>query len=241
MSELMPIKQAKQRHAEKTCSVLMFLYQHKWSHQDVLQLLLGLSTRQAIHKTLLQLQKRRVIKKHSLDNCFGSHISIWGITATGIDRCVELNHLCQKIYAFEPSKFKALQMRHKLDIQLTQIRAEKAGWRDVRFSGLNKKAAKKPDLIATRPDKKIICFEIERSLKTPSLYSRIVVSHLEARKRGSWDEIYYLMPNENIKQRVANAINTLKVARYKNRVITLTEAHKEPFKFFNYNERWEQP
>jgi hypothetical protein len=235
----MPINQAKHRNAEKTYKVLMFLHRYKWSHQDVLQRLLKLNSRQAIHKTLAQMQKCRLISKQVIEKEYGAPVIIWAITAHGINQCLELNEHCDKVYAFELSKFKVVQMHHRLDIQLAQIKAESAGWTNLTVSGFNKKGCQKPDLIGTRPDGKTVAFELERTQKQVSRYGKIIVSHLTARKQGFWDEIYYLMPTSNLKKRIEFVITTLDKAKYQNRIISLTVAHKEPFKFFTYDEDWD--
>lgn len=238
-TQLMPIDQAKQRNAEKTYKLLMFLHRYKWSHQDVLQKLLKLNSRQAIHKTLKQMQRCRLISKQVIEKEYGAPVIIWAITAHGINQCLELNEQCDKVYAFELSKFKVVQLHHRLDTQLVQIKAESAGWRNLSVSGFNKKGFQKPDLIGTRPDGKIIAFEVERTQKQISRYGKIIVSHLTARKQGYWDEIYYLMPTQNLKNRIKVAFNTIEKAKYRNQTISLTTAHKEPFKFFTYDEDWD--
>ena len=55
-STLLNITDAKARNFEKTAAILKFLYLHKFSHQSVLQKLVNVNSRQAIHKSLVHLE-----------------------------------------------------------------------------------------------------------------------------------------------------------------------------------------
>ena len=235
---LLSYGQSRARHVEKTYKVLSFLRTEKWSHQNILQALLQLRSRQAIHKTLMKMESQRLIKRHSVESGFGQAMTIWGITPHGVMMSIQDDELYKDVRAFEYSKLKATQLNHTIDIQYARVKAESAEWADWQNAGFAKKGSKNPDAIALRPDGKKICFEIERSLKAFRRYQDILVSHLAAKKEGRWDEIYYLMPDTAMKKRVERIFSDINTARYQKRTIAITSAHKAPFKFFTLAENW---
>lgn len=235
---LLSYDQSRARHVEKTHKVLSFLRTEKWSHQSILQNLLELRSRQAIHKTLLKMESQGLIKRHSIDSGFGQAMTVWGITPHGVMMSIQDDEVYKDVRAFEYSKIKATQLNHTFDIQCARIKAESAGWTDWQNAGFAKKGSKNPDAIALRPDGKRICFEVERSLKAFRRYQDILVSHLSARKEGRWDEIYYLMPDQAMKKRVERIFSDIESARYQKRTISINSAHKAPFKFFTLSENW---
>ena len=235
---LLNYEHSRARNLEKTHQVLTFLRSEKWSHQNILQALLQLQSRQAIHKTLLKMESQGLIKRHSVESGFGQAMTVWGITPHGVMMSIQDDELYKDVRAFEYSKLKATQLNHTLDIQLARVKAESAGWSDWQNAGFAKKGSKNPDAIALRPDGKRICFEVERSLKAFRRYQDILVSHLSAKKVGRWDEIYYLMPDQAMKKRVERIFSDIDSARYQKRTIVINSSHKAPFKFFTLSENW---
>lgn len=237
--KLLRYDQSRARNLEKTLQVLRFLQTEKWSHQDVLQRLLHLFSRQAIHKTLLKLESQGLIKRHTIECGFGPAMTVWGITPHGVMMSIQEGEAYSDIRAFEYSKLKSTQLNHTLDIQLARVKAQQAGWAEWQTAGFAKKGFKNPDAIALRPDGKRVAFEIERSLKSFRRYQDILVSHLAARKEGRWDEIFYLMPDASMKKRVKRIFSDIDSARYQKRNISINSAHKAPFKFFTLSESWD--
>jgi hypothetical protein len=238
---LLPRQQAFERHDFKVKTILVFLRTERWSQQDILQKLLKLQSRQAAHKTLTGMKIKGLIKRYSIDHGFGKPMTIWGITPHGVMMSFSETETLVEMRAFERSKLKPTQINHTLDIQRARVRAEAAGWTEWRTAGFAKKGIKSPDAVARRPDGVITAFEIERTLKALRAYPEIMVSHLSARKQKMWDEIYYLMPNDNLKKRVKRCFEVTNSARYKRQTIQITDAHRAPFKFFTYQENWEFP
>lgn len=237
---LLPRQQAFERHDFKVKSILAFLRTERWSHQDILQKLLKLQSRQAAHKTLTGMENKGLIKRYAIESGFGRPMSIWGITPHGVMMSFSEDTLLVETRAFELSKLKPTQVNHTLDIQLARVKAENANFSNWTTAGFAKKGIKNPDATAIRPDGKVIAFEIERTLKALRRYPDVLISHLSARKSGMWNEIYYLMPDQNMKARVQRVFNSISSARYQRKTIQITEAHKAPFKFFTYSESWEQ-
>lgn len=237
---LLPREAAFSRHDQKTNQVLRFLRTERWSHQDILQRLLCLRSRQAIHKTLVNIEKKNLIRRHQIEHGFGRPMAIWGITTHGVMSSFSDDEPLTEMRAFEASKLKPTQINHTLDIQLARVKAESAGWLNWTTAGFSIQGMKNPDAIASRPNGIIVAFEIERTLKALRRYPDVIVSHLSARKKGMWNEIYYLMPDSRMKTRVERVFDSISSAKYQRQTIQITEAHKAPFKFFTYSESWEQ-
>ncbi len=236
---LLPRNAAFARHDQKVDLVLRYLRTERWSHQDILQRLLGLRSRQAIHKTLVSMEKKGLVRRHHIEHGFSLPMTIWGITTHGVMSSFSDDETITDCRAFEPSKLKPTQINHTLDIQQARVKAELAGWCEWASAGFAKKGIKNPDATAIRPDGIVVAFEIERTLKSLRRYPDILVSHLDARKQGLWKEIYYLMPDQSMKHKVERIFNSITSARYKRQTIQITDAHKTHFKFFTYSESWE--
>ena len=98
--------------------------------------------------------------------------------------------------------------------------------------------AKYADAIAIRPDGQKVAIEVERTVKTVKRYAEILVSHLEARKQGKWDWIYYLSPDEAVRDRVQRAYSEIHRAVWRGQAIAITETHRAPFRFYAYDDGW---
>jgi hypothetical protein len=239
-STLLPRHKAIEKHLLKINLILLFLRDEKWSHQNILQELLQLKSRQATHKTLLSMEAKNLVKRHLIKFSYGRPITVWGITPHGVMMSFCESEPMSNVRAFEPSKLKITQMNHTLDIQQTRIKTQVAGWKEFNTAGFCKKNIKNPDATARRPDGKVVAFEIERTIKSLRRYPDVLVSHLKGRKQGLWDEIYYLCPDINIKARLIKAFDTIETAQHDGNIIKITKAHKDHFKFFTYSENWQQ-
>jgi hypothetical protein len=130
-------------------------------------------------------------------------------------------------------------MRHALDIQVLQLRAQNGGWQWQAIDGeLSRSEAKYADAVALRPDGGRVALEVERTVKTAKRYAEILIAHLEARKQGKWDWIYYLSPNAVISNRVRRSYEEIRVALWRGKRINVTKAHLAPFKFYAFEDNW---
>ncbi|MDF4902520.1 mobilization protein, partial [Vibrio parahaemolyticus] len=58
----------------------------------------------------------------------------------------------------------------------------------------------RPDAIITAPNGFTIAIETERTLKTVSRYRAILKSHVLAQKKNYWSAVFYVVPNDDIRQ-----------------------------------------
>jgi hypothetical protein len=163
---------------------------------------------------------------------------IWGITAHGAATSARDGEPIA-VRAFEPSKVSTTTLGHSLDVQLMQLRAERAGWKwQPSFGEFSRSEAKYADAVGTRPDGQKVAMEIERTVKTVKRYAEILAAHLAARKGGKWEWIYYLSPDDVVRNRVRRAFQEICRARWRGQIVEITDGHRAPFRFFSYNDDW---
>lgn len=226
------------RRRDKRDQVLRWLRLNTWSTSEVLRKVVGFNSRQAIAKLLQGLCREELIRSATISGEFGRPVIIWGITTHGA-ALAALEGEPVSIRTFEPSKVNPLTMQHALDIQVLQLRAQNGGWRWQAIDGeLSRSEAKYADAVALRPDGGRVALEVERTVKTAKRYAEILIAHLEARKQGKWDWVYYLSPNAVISNRVRRSYEEIRVALWRGKRIKVTKAHLAPFKFYAYDDNW---
>ena len=140
---------------------------------------------------------------------------------------------------FEPSKINPAMMAHALDLQRLQLRAERIGWIWQQAIGeYSRSEAKYPDALAVRPDGQKVAIEVERNVKSTKRYSEILVAHVAARRQGNWEWIYYLAPDDRIRNRVERAFKEIKRATWRGQVVEIGIRHLDPFRFYAYVDDW---
>lgn len=239
LSTLMNACDRKARVTEKRQIILRFLRDETWTHISVLKELLGFKSVQAIYQTLAKMQRDNLVKCSEISISHGRPVSIWGVTETGLHYSFELNEPMEIRRVFEPSKVKPITMQHKIDLQLSRVRAEKAGWTNWvpgELLGMRIKCAKYPDAIAVNAQGERVAIELERTIKSRKRYAEILVSHLLQRKNGDWDKIYYLSPDKDLAARIRRAFSLIKQAAHKGKKFQVTEEHHQPFYYYSFNE-----
>jgi hypothetical protein len=214
------------RGAEKTRVALRFLRDESWTTETVMRELLGLRHRQNAYRSLARLERQGFIRRHSLPLAAGRALTVWGITAQGLAHAFDLD---------EP---------HRLDLQKMRVRAEGAGWREWTadyLCGPLKGGANYPDAVAMRPDGARVAVEIERTVKSTKRYAALIVQHLLGRRNRRWDYIYYLSPTRDLARRVERIFGSIERIAHDGRQIALTPGHREPFRFFGYDDDWTAP
>lgn len=232
-----PAERERRRQVKRDL-VLRWLRLNTWSTADVLRQVTESGSRQAIHTLLQALCVDGLVRKAVIPGEFGPSVFVWGITAHGAAIAARDN---EPIAArtFEPSKVSTTTLGHSLDVQLMQLRAERAGWKwQPIFGEFSRSEAKYADAIGVRPDGRKVAIELERTVKTVKRYTEILIAHLAARKEGKWEWVYYLSPDEVICDRVQRAFQEIKRARWRGQIIEITSAHRVPFRFFSYNDDW---
>lgn len=226
------------RRRNKRDRVLRWLRLNTWSTSDVLRQVAGFGSRQAIQKLLQGLCGDELIRNATISGEFGHHVIVWGITTHGAAMAA-LEGEPVSVRIFEPSKVNPLTMQHALDVQGLQLRAQNGGWQWQAIDGeLSRSEAKYADAVVLRPDGSRVALEVERTVKTAKRYAEILIAHLEARKQGKWDWIYYLSPDAVISNRVRRSYEEIRVALWRGKRIQITKTHLAPFKFYAYDDNW---
>ncbi|NVJ98159.1 MAG: replication-relaxation family protein [Alphaproteobacteria bacterium] len=223
---------AKARAQEKQKTLLRFLRDNKWTTQENVQRLLGLGSRQAAHKTLIQMEAGGLIRRHSIDGPIGAAITIWGITVHGIMVSFGEHEPISDARAFEPSKLSVTQLQHHLGLQEIQIRLEAAGWHGWTRESLKRRNDIVPDATVTHPNGWPVAIEYERSLKSLRRYHTILLGHLVARKKGLYRDVYYITPDKSIQDRLMRIFNSIKGLRHQGQTVALTPELLAPFHFY---------
>lgn len=238
-SNLLSHSEITRRVSDKQQQILAFIRDEKWTMVEQVRRLVGVKSRQSAHKTLTQLEAKGLVRRFSFNLAHARSITVWGSTNHGIQSSFESTDEVVDLRPFEPSKLRATQIAHHLDLQDARIRSVSAGWRDWQRGRLNAKDLKNPDAIVTRPDNFKIAIEVERSFKSLRRYPQILVSHLRARKSEHWQEIYYLCPNEQFRSRLQHIYQSIESVTLNGKRIPITPDHLAPFNFFTYDDKWE--
>ncbi len=228
-------------HAEPFNKLLIFIYDETWTHTDVLLELLAPLSTEEVNSLLSEMESKKLIRSSEVETSYGPDTTIWGISARGCATAIELTESDFGRPAYRKGTAHPLMLNHHLDLQRARIRAEGSGWKNWIIGDrgrLRGKMKKYPDAIATRSDGKVIAVELERTIKTPSKYSEALVTHLDGRRKGMWDEIYYVCQTPTDKERLSNIFSNIKTVQFQGESIVITPEHREPFKFFSYSDDW---
>ncbi len=222
--------------------LLRYLFAETWTHVSIVNKLFEQSTDTQIRELLNELSRAKLIRKVEVSFLEDSASEIWGITRHGIARVQENLNIAESRTAFNKRAVNPTSFSHQLDIQRIRIVAERGGWQNWgRYSGsdgLLQKGQIYPDAVAVRPNGSKIAIEVERTIKTKDRYPRIMAAHLHGRKVGRWDQIYYMCPNAQVKMRLERIFSKISEIHYFGSTINITEAHRQPFQFFVYDENW---
>lgn len=227
------------RRDEKRQAVLRFLRQHIWSSGSILQQVMGLCSRQAVHKSLASMERDQLIRRHSF-RALGGLVTLWGITPNGQAHAFELGKEQPISACFEPSRVSEQTIRHQLDIQWLRLRAEAAGWHDWvdgdRIRGVVK-GGKRPDGVATDTQGRQVAVECERTIKSTQRYQQILVWYLRAIKTGSIARVIWVSPTPEISQRVRTILSGIRVVSVAGQQVRVDpERHHANLLFTHYAE-----
>ncbi len=172
----------KQIHAEKQSKVLDWLKAEIYSSPDILALVLGVSSRQAVHKTLTGMQAQGLIRCAKVE-VTGGHQTLWGITEHGQAAACDLNKSeLPQGKPFEPGRVSALRLKHILTLQKMKWQSVQAGWsgwkncdRGVKPQKRNEKFKHRPDVVTIDPAGRVVAIELELTFKTIKRYQQEVV------------------------------------------------------------------
>lgn len=158
---------------------------------------------------------------------------LFGITPHGLAAVEKFENLY-----FELGRTNSAYVLHHLQTQQARLSAEAAGWKNWQPGKIlyNTGLRKVPDAVATDPAGTIVAIEIERHVKTSKRYAEILAAHLISINKKRWREIHYLTP-PGLSKRLEQAFLKVKKVKVESKIVQLTDAHYQRFKFFELN-RW---
>lgn len=215
---LLTIQQALERNQEKALRVLRFLRTSIYSTSQLLGELMGIKSREGIHKTLLNLDQKQLVRRHSYLE-FGGSFTLWGITSTGQQASLQSGERPLSI-VFNPAKVSLARLQHYLCLQKIRIRAEVAGWTNVMYcdrpsvykgdASYNHDTINediRPDLLATHPQKRTVAIEYERLLKwTPRYKEHVIPGHVRRVNAGEYAQVVWVCRNQAEEERLRSVL-----------------------------------
>lgn len=213
---LLPKPERDARQRAKRGAVLRFLREELWSTANVLGEVMGIRARQAVHRSLQQLEDAELLRRHTY-SILGHPLTIWGITAHG-QACAFDPATEEPVSAyFEPSRVSEATLAHAIDVQKLRVVAEHAGWKDWkngdRLGAV--RDGKRPDAIAVSPEGVRTAIECERTMKTTKRYEVILAQYLQSLRRGELARVVWLCPDADTAarlRRIVTGIRTVPVA-----------------------------
>lgn len=225
------------RQFQKRHKLLRFLRQELWSSPEILQDVLGLASRQATHKTLMQFVNAGVIRSHSF-KALGGKVTLFGITPHGQLLAFDLNSEVPYSTYFEPSKIAEQTIRHSLDLQRQRVSAEHQGWTNWKNGdryGTIDGEKRRPDAIAIDPIGRKVAIEVERTIKTTKRYEAILLSYLKAIKAGEVNVVTWLSPTGDEAIRLRTLITNISTLRIDGKSIAIDPVrHHVNLRFLDY-------
>lgn len=217
---LLTIQQARERNRQKTLKVLRFLRTSIYSTAELLGEVMGVKSREGVHKTLLNMERKQFIRRQTLQE-FSGALTVWGITPSGQEACL-LNGEEPIATFFNSAKISLARLQHYLHLQRIRIRAEAAGWTNVIYCDrpsvykgngwrsqdtINEEI--RPDLLATHPQNRTVAIEYERLLKwVPRYREHVIPGHIRRINAAEYVQVIWVCPSQDDEQRLRAIIST---------------------------------
>lgn len=198
-------------------SVLSFLHQEIYSNFDNLMALIKIK-QPNLSRLLKRMVNKRLLEKHSLtlDTC---KISLWGITDKGIHLVGDSDHA--PMHCFTPSRISLVTLNHTLMNQRVFIALKHLNW--TGWTNADRHTFKKmypishrPDAIVSPPSGGMVAIETELTLKTPIRYRSIMKSHIQAKSKGFWGHVIYVVRDEEYKKMLNRRFDNIKFIPFDN-------------------------
>lgn len=217
MSALLPAPKAKARGEEKELVVLSFLHQEIFSDFKNLFRLLKIAKNHT-YSLLDRLVKKGLLEKHTLSIQTGK-ITLWGITNDGIAKVGDSEHA--PMYCFTPSRISLVTLNHTLMNQHVYISLKHINWTNWINADRHTFKQKysiphRPDAIVTTPNGTVTAIETELTLKTPMRYRSIMKSHIQAKTKGFWGHVIYVVKDEEYKKMLKRRFDNIKFIPFDN-------------------------
>lgn len=182
---------------------------------------MGLSSRQAAHKSLCVMEDAGLLKRHRYE-VLGSRLTIWGITHQGQVMAFDPKSESVISATFDPNRVSMSLIQHQLDLQRLRLAAERDGWGDWLDGdrmGNRKEFEKRPDAIATLSDGRIIAIECERSFKSLKRYQSILLMYLRLIKSGEIACVVWVSPTPDMAARLRAIMTSFTEFRFKGQIL----------------------
>jgi hypothetical protein len=176
----------KQIHVQKQTKVLHWLKTEIYSSSSVLAQVLGVTSRQAVHKTLSRMESAGLVKAAMMRTLNGRE-TLWGITEHGQAMAFDPSkNEAPSAKVFEPTKVPERLLEHNLELQQMKWQASQAGWsgwknydRGVKPAKKDEKLKHRPDVLVIDPAGKVVAVELELTFKTVRRYAdEVIASHV---------------------------------------------------------------
>lgn len=224
------------RAADKQAALLEFLRDETWSTSEVLGAVAGLQSRQAIHRTLTQMEQLDLVRRASLPMAGRRPLTAWGLTAHGLAMSYGADEEYEPRPLFEPSKLTLSRIPHQVELQLARQAAEAAGWTGwTRGERLGFRTAIRPDAVATTPNGTTVAIELERTIKTRKRYQVIIREHLQKIRAGDWATVIYVSP-DGMAARVKKVFDSIEYVSFEGQRAPLEEQHRRRFRFIELSD-----
>ncbi|MCY9828809.1 MarR family transcriptional regulator [Vibrio chagasii] len=195
--------------------VLSFLHQEIFSNFDNLIALIKIQ-QPNLSRLLKRMTSKGLLEKHSLtlDTC---KVSLWGITDKGIHAVGDHEHA--PLHCFHPSRISLVTLNHTLMNQRVYIALKHLNWTE--WINADRKVFKqkfpvphRPDAIVRTPKGTITAIETELTLKTPLRYRAIMKSHIQAKEKGFWKHVIYVVRDEEYKKMLKRRFDHIKYIQF---------------------------
>ncbi|WP_299139110.1 MobC family replication-relaxation protein [uncultured Vibrio sp.] len=211
MNNGMHISEAKLRGKEHEMNVLTFLHQEIFSNYDNLMALIKIK-QPNLSRLLTRMVKKRLLEKHvlTLDTC---KVSLWGITQLGIEQAGNARNA--PLVPFTPSRLSLTILNHTLMTQRVYIALKHlnwTGWRNGDRQAFKQQFAlpHRPDAIVTTPMGTVMAIETELTIKNVARYRSIIKSHIQAKGKGFWGHVIYVVRNQACKEMLQVRFDNIK-------------------------------
>ena len=242
--------------------ILNFLKLESWTNDKNLCELLEINTKQL--KIILNPLIEEKLVKRVLQEIMGGKTQLYGITHSGCKRFDQLrlstlhsNDVIANKMQSTPSllteRISPTFVPHRLDIQMLRIKAERAGWTDwvsadlgrsvcvrernpLKLGGSLAERAFRPDAWCTDPQKQRVCVECERTMKSKIRYSQILCDYLLALKRGEFERVIWVCPDQKIRQSLQNTIMSITHVQIGSLMVVVPRGRFDQLSFMTFDE-----
>ncbi|MFA0212819.1 MobC family replication-relaxation protein [Vibrio artabrorum] len=217
MDNRIHITAARQRGMEREMIVLQFLHQEIYSDFKNFMALLK-SAKSHTSALLKRMVNKKLIEKHVVELDTNT-VSLWGITDEGILRVNDIDNA--PFYSFTPSRFSIVTLNHTLMNQRVFIALQHIHWKnwlnaDRRLFSEKYSVDHRPDAIVTSPVGTVMAIETELTFKTPARYRSIMKSHIQAKSKGFWQHVIYVVRDEPSKKLLNRRFDSIKFIPFDN-------------------------